>query len=32
LRSKLSLEPILRVLADHNLIVLPKRGAIHVRD
>ena len=32
LRSKLSLEPILRILADHNLIVLPKRGAIHVRD
>jgi Protein of unknown function (DUF3987)/Primase C terminal 2 (PriCT-2) len=32
LRSKLSLEPILRILADHNLIVLPKRGSIHVRD
>ena len=32
LRSKLSLEPILRILADHNLIVLPKRGVIHVRD
>ena len=32
LRSKLRLEPILRILADHNLIVLPKRGAIHVRD
>ena len=32
LRSKLSLEPILRILADHNLIVLPKRGVIHVRN
>ena len=32
LRSKLRLDPILRVLADHNLIVLPKKGAIRVRD
>jgi hypothetical protein len=31
MRSKLRLDPILRVLADHNLIVLPKRGVIHVR-
>jgi hypothetical protein len=32
LRSKLRLDPILRVLVDHNLIVLPKKGAIRVRD
>jgi hypothetical protein len=32
LRSKLKLDPILRILVDHNLIVLPKKGAIHVRD
>jgi hypothetical protein len=32
LRSKLRLDPILRVLADHNLVVLPKKGPIHVRD
>ena len=32
LRSKLKLDPILRVLADHNLIVLPKKGPIRVRD
>jgi hypothetical protein len=32
LRSKHCLEPILRILADHNLIILPKRGAINVRD
>jgi hypothetical protein len=32
LRSKLRLDPILRILADHNLIVLPKKGTlIHVR-
>ena len=32
LRSKLKLDPILRILADHNLIVLPKKGPIRVRD
>jgi hypothetical protein len=32
LRSKLKLDPILRILVDHNLIVLSKKGAIHVRD
>jgi hypothetical protein len=31
LRSKARLDPVLHTLADHNLIVLPKKGAIRVR-
>ena len=32
LRSKLRLDPVLRVLAEHNLILLPKKGPLRVRD
>ena len=32
MRGKAKLDPLLRILADHNLIVLPKRGPIHVRE
>ena len=32
MRGKANLDPLLRILADHNLIMLPKRGPIHVRE
>jgi hypothetical protein len=32
MRSKANLDPLLRILTEHNLIVLPKRGPIHVRE
>jgi hypothetical protein len=32
MRGKAKLDPILRILADHNLVMLPKRGPIHVRE
>jgi hypothetical protein len=32
MRGKANLEPLLRILAEHNLIAMPKRGAIHVRE
>ena len=32
MRSKAKLDPVLRILADHHLILLPKRGPIHVRE
>jgi hypothetical protein len=32
MRGKANLDPLLRILVDHNLIALPKRGAIHVRE
>jgi hypothetical protein len=32
LRSKRALDLVLRILVEHNLIVLPKKGSIHVRD
>jgi hypothetical protein len=31
MRRKADLDPVLHILADHNLIALPKRGAIRVR-
>ena len=32
MRGKANLDPLLHILADHNLIMLPKRGPIHVRE
>ena len=32
MRGKANLDPLLRILVDHNLIALPKRRAIHVRE
>jgi hypothetical protein len=32
MRSKAKLDPLLRILAEHNLIALPKRGPILVRE
>ena len=32
MRGKANLEPLLRILAEHNLIAMPKRGPIHVRE
>jgi Protein of unknown function (DUF3987)/Primase C terminal 2 (PriCT-2) len=32
MRGKAKLDPLLRILADHNLVVMPKRGPIHVRE
>ena len=32
MRGKANLDPLLRILADHNLIAMPKRGPIHVRE
>ena len=32
MRGKAKLDPLLRILADHNLVVTPKRGSIHVRE
>jgi hypothetical protein len=32
MRGKANLDPLLRILADHNLVAMPKRGPIHVRE
>jgi hypothetical protein len=32
MRGKANLDPLLRILAEHNLVALPKRGPIHVRE
>jgi Protein of unknown function (DUF3987) len=32
MRGKANLDPLLRILVDHNLIAMPKRRPIHVRE
>jgi hypothetical protein len=32
MRGKAKLDPLLRILAEHNLVAVPKRGPVHVRE